>query len=121
MDTVTGKSPTVVRSDAGMVAVSWVALTKVVVRFDPAKRTTEEDTKFVPVTVIVKPVASFARVVGEMLVVVGTGLDAGGGAATARVPEAVRPGCCDVETVKLVDPAGVLPVVETVSVDGLAA
>ena len=49
--TVIEKLPTLVRSDAGMTAVSWVDETKVVVRLLPAQRTTEVGTKSPPLTV----------------------------------------------------------------------
>ena len=46
--------PAVVKSLAGMEAVTWVALTKLVVRGEPLKFTTEFVTKLVPFTVSVK-------------------------------------------------------------------
>ena len=49
--TVMFRVPVVVRSDAGMTAVSWVDETKVVVRLLPAQRTTEVGTKSPPLTV----------------------------------------------------------------------
>ena len=66
----------IVRSGAlaGIVAVSWVALTKVVVRFEPFQRTVEPFTKFVPLTVNVNPPPPAVAEFGERLVVVGTGL-----------------------------------------------
>ena len=49
-------------------------MTNAVVRLAPAQRTTELLTKFVPLTVSVKAPSPAKRLVGEMLVVVGTGL-----------------------------------------------
>ena len=74
LDTVIPNVPAVVKSLAGMVAVSRVLLTKVVVRFDPLKLTTDADTKFVPFTVIVKLASPTILLAGEIFVVVGTGL-----------------------------------------------
>src|SRR5271166_2542875 len=72
--TVTGSVPAVVRSAAGMMAVSWVALTKVVARAVPLKSAVELDTKLVPVSVMVVFGAPTVAEVGLMLVSVGTGL-----------------------------------------------
>src|SRR2546425_1086129 len=72
--TVMLKVPAVVRSLAGMEAVSWVLLANAVVRAEPAKFTTEFVTKFVPLTVSVKAPSPTFLLVGEMLVVVGAGL-----------------------------------------------
>jgi hypothetical protein len=66
--------PAVVRSLAGIVAVNLMLLTNVVVRADPAKLTTDVETKFVPFTVSVRVAAPAVALTGEMLVVVGTGL-----------------------------------------------
>ena len=52
--TVTEALPAAAISAAGIAAVSWVALTKVVVRFAPFQRTTEPLTKLLPFTVSVK-------------------------------------------------------------------
>ena len=52
--TVTEALPATAISAAGIAAVSWVALTKVVVRFAPFQRTTEPLTKLLPFTVSVK-------------------------------------------------------------------
>ena len=60
---------------AGMAAVNCRELTNVVVRAVPAKLTTEAETKFVPLTVSVKPDALPATaLVGEIDAIVGTGL-----------------------------------------------
>jgi hypothetical protein len=59
---------------AGIVAVNWVALTKVVVRADPLKFTTDVDTKLVPLTVMVNNASPTILLLGVMLVVVGVGL-----------------------------------------------
>jgi hypothetical protein len=63
--------PAVVRSLAGIAAVTLMLLAKVVVRGEPAKLTTEVDTKFVPFTVRVKAPLPRVALAGEMLVVVG--------------------------------------------------
>jgi hypothetical protein len=60
---------------AGMVAVNCVVLTNVVVSADPPKLTTEAATKFVPLTVSVKAVPPAAVLPGEIVVIVGVGLD----------------------------------------------
>src|SRR5436189_216603 len=65
--------PAAVRSVAGMAAVSSVALTNVVARAVAAQLMTELALKFEPFTVSVKAPSPAVRVVGEMLVVVGTG------------------------------------------------
>jgi hypothetical protein len=75
LKTVIGKSPNVVRSLAGIAAVSCVELTNVVDRSEPLNRTTETppETKPVPLTVSVKAALFRGLLAGEMLVVVGTG------------------------------------------------
>ena len=72
--TVMLRVPAVVRSEAGIVAVTCVLLTNVVVRFDPPTRTTESGRKFVPLTVRVNEASPTVLVVGRMLVVVEAGL-----------------------------------------------
>jgi hypothetical protein len=67
------KVPTVVKSLAGIDAVNCVEFTNVVVLGEPLNCTTEADTKFVPFTVIVNSADPAVLLVGEMLVVVGTG------------------------------------------------
>src|SRR5207245_10101003 len=66
--------PPVVRSLAGIEAVTCVELTNVVVRGEPLKFTTDVETKLVPFTVMVKAASPTFLLVGEMLVVIGTGL-----------------------------------------------
>ena len=51
-----------------------MAETKEVVLFKPSKRTTELETKFVPLTVIVNSASPAVFEVGDIEVVVGTGL-----------------------------------------------
>ena len=81
--TVTLKLPAVAMSEARLAAVSCVALTKVVVRAFPLNLTVEPLTKFVPITVKVRPVPPAMALVGEMLVMVGAGeQDLGGNTAT---------------------------------------
>jgi hypothetical protein len=60
---------------AGMAAVNCVVLTNVVVSADPPKFTIEAATKFVPLTVSVKAVPPAAVLPGEIVVIVGVGLD----------------------------------------------
>ena len=74
MNTVISNVPAVVKSLAGMVALSRVVLTQVVVRSEPLNCTTDSDTKFVPFTVMVNAASPTVLLDGEMLVVVGVGL-----------------------------------------------
>ena len=69
-----GKVPVAVRSEAGMVATSWVEVTYVVDLAVPLKLTTELEMKPVPLTVIMNNGALAYLDVGLILVVVGTGL-----------------------------------------------
>ena len=69
-----GNVPPVAISAAAMAAVSFVLLTKVVVRSLPFQRTFEVLTKLVPVTVSVKPSPPAVAEVGLILVMVGAGL-----------------------------------------------
>jgi hypothetical protein len=64
--------PGAAMSEAGMAVLSWVLVTKVVVRFDPLHLTTEVETKLVPSTVNVKARPPANTVLGLMLVSVGT-------------------------------------------------
>ena len=73
MKTVTFAVPAVAMSLAGMVAVSTVLETKVVVRSLPFQRTTAPLTKFVPVMVRVKLSLPATAVAGLMLLIVGNG------------------------------------------------
>src|SRR5438094_8944911 len=89
LKTVIGKLPAVVRSLAGIAAVSSVELTNVVGRAAPLKRTTEApETNPVPSTVIVSAFANCDLLGGEMLVVVGAGL---ANVKLTAVPENVLP------------------------------
>ena len=72
--TVTAGLPEVAMSDARMEAISWVALTKVVALAAPPKFTVEVFTKFVPFTVRVNAGPPAVALVGESVVIVGTGL-----------------------------------------------
>src|SRR6266850_8179408 len=74
LNTVTGRAPAVARSAVEIAAVSCVADPNVVGRSVPFHRTTEPDTKLVPVTVSVSPEPPTAAVAGLSAVVVGTGL-----------------------------------------------
>lgn len=113
LKTVIRCAPVDAKSLAGIAAVSSVELLKVVVRSEPSNRTTELETKFVPLTVRVNAPSPTNLLVGEMLVVVGTGL------FTLSVPLPLLDPLVSVPdpvTVKVVVPAGVEPVVVTVSV-----
>ena len=74
MKTVTGYVPGFWISVAKICAVNCVALTKVVARATPLKRTTELLLKLVPLTVSVKAVSPAVLLVGLMLLNIGTGL-----------------------------------------------
>src|SRR5882724_3947308 len=66
--------PAVRMSLAGIEAVNWVALTKVVVRSNPFHRTVEAETKLVPVTVRVKPGNPASAELGLSPEIAGAGL-----------------------------------------------
>jgi hypothetical protein len=72
--TVIDNVPAEAMSDAGIVAVSCVLLTKVVVRFAPLTCTTEAETKLLPVTVNVNPGLPAVALAGEILANDGCGL-----------------------------------------------
>jgi hypothetical protein len=74
LKTVTLAVPAVAMSAARIDAVTWVALTYVVVRFEPFHLTTELEMKFVPLTVNVNAEPPAVAEDGLRLVVVGTGL-----------------------------------------------
>ena len=69
--TVTAAVPAETRAAAGIAAVNCVELTKVVVGAVPPKLTIEAATKFVPLTVSVKPAPPAAALVGEIVAIVG--------------------------------------------------
>ena len=73
LKTVTFAVPAVATSLAGIVAVSTVLETKVVVRGLPFQRTTELVTKFVPVMMRVNPPLPATVVDGLIVVIVGDG------------------------------------------------
>src|SRR5262249_41165472 len=72
--TVIGTRSAVMRSAAGMVAVSEVALTNVVTRSRLFQRTTDDATKFVPVTVSVNVGPPTVTLFGVSAVMPGVGL-----------------------------------------------
>jgi hypothetical protein len=76
--TVTLAVPAVAMSAAPIVAVSWLVLTKLVVRATPFHCTVDVPMKLVPFTVSVKPAPPAVADEGLMLVVVGAGLVADG-------------------------------------------
>jgi hypothetical protein len=77
--TVTAAGPALARSEAAMLARSWVALTNVVARAPPFQRTTEAATKPLPFTVSEKPPLPAAALDGERLLADGVGADGAGG------------------------------------------
>ena len=103
MKIVTCAVPAAAMSAAAMLAVSWVPLTKVVVRSVPFQRTTEPETKFVPVTVKVNPAPPAWALFGDSWVNVGAGL------LTVNVrAEDVPPPGAGVNTVTCAVPAGAM-------------
>ena len=72
--TVTGKAPAVAISAAMIAAVTWVALTNVVVLAFPLNFTCEAATKPVPLTVSVNAAPPAVALAGESVVMVGAGL-----------------------------------------------
>jgi hypothetical protein len=71
--TVTDTDPLLAMAAAGIAAVSWFALTKVVVSAAPAKSTTEPLTKLLPLTVRVKAAEPAVALGGWRVVIVGAG------------------------------------------------
>jgi hypothetical protein len=114
--TVTLNVPAVAMSAPVIDAVTFVALTKVVVFAVPLKFTTEEATKLVPFTVRVKAAPPADALVGDSEVIVGTGLLTANG-ELADVPP---PGAGFV-TVTLNDPAVAIsaPVIAAVICEAL--
>ena len=86
--TVTFNDPAVAICAAVIAAVTCVALTTVVVAAVPLKLTTEDELKFVPLTVNVKAAPPASALDGESDVIVGTGLFTVNGEA----PEVPPPG-----------------------------
>jgi hypothetical protein len=86
LKTVIKGVPAATRSVAGMLAVTWVALTNVVERGLLLNLTSELSLKFEPLTVKVKAAAPTALLVGEILLNVGGGLLTVKVAAEALVP-----------------------------------
>jgi hypothetical protein len=74
LNTVTVSVPALLTSAAVIAAVSFVPLTKVVVRLDPFHFTTEVETKLVPFTVRVKAELPLIAPLGAIVVIAGTGL-----------------------------------------------
>ena len=73
--TVTAAVPVEASRAAGATAVSWVALTKVVVNGMELKFTTEVEVKFAPVAVIVVLLAPTVAPTGEIVVSTTAGSD----------------------------------------------
>jgi hypothetical protein len=69
--TVTGTVPAEAMAAAGMATVNCVELTTAVAGVVPPKLTTEAATKFVPLTVRVKPAPPATALVGEIAAIVG--------------------------------------------------
>ena len=91
--TVTEALPAAAISAAVIAAVSWVALTKLVVRFAPFQRTTEPLTKLLPFTVSVKAAPPAAALLGESVVNVGVEAPV---IVKVRALETAPPGFCTV-------------------------
>jgi hypothetical protein len=98
--TVTFTPPTAEMSEESIEAVSFVALTNVVVLAAPLKFTTEVGTKLVPLTVSVKPAPPAVAPFGLSEVMVGAGLFI----ANGEFPDVPPPGGGFV-TVTLIEPA----------------
>ena len=77
--TVTVAAPPEAIAAAGMAAVNCVALTNVVAGAVPLKLTIEAAKKFVPLIVSVKAPPPATALVGEMVEIVGVGLEPLGG------------------------------------------
>jgi hypothetical protein len=76
LKTVTAALPALAMSPAGIDAVTWPELTKVVARSAPFQRTRDEEMKLLPFTVSVKDAPPAVAEVGLMLVIAGTGFAA---------------------------------------------
>ena len=74
LNTVILAVPAVCRSAAVICVVSWLELTKVVVRFVPLYFMTEPLKKLLPLTVRVKPAPPTSAVLGASVVIAGSGL-----------------------------------------------
>jgi hypothetical protein len=90
LETVTCAVPAAAMSAAVMAACNWVALTKVVVRFEPFHRTTDPLTNPLPFTVKVKAAPPAVALEGEIEVIAGTGL--GAVIVKAILPQVPPPG-----------------------------
>jgi hypothetical protein len=113
--TVTFTGPAVAMSAAVIEAVTCVALTNVVVLAAPLKFTAEEALKFVPFTVSVNAAPPAIALVGEIEVVVGTGLLTG----KFRGAEGPPPGA-GLLTMTGKDPAAVMSAAVTAMVTWVA-
>ena len=109
VNTVTEAVPAVAMSPAGTAAVNCVALPKVVTNAAPFHCTTELLTKFVPVTVSVKPAPPAVAEEGDSEEAVGTGLEA------ARIVNVSEPTPSTVVSGWGVASAGTLPADNVVS------
>ena len=87
MNTLTGIVAALARSAALIVALSWLALTNVVVLASPFQRTTDDLTKPLPFTLSVRPVLPETALAGERLLATGTGA-AADAARTVIAPHA---------------------------------
>jgi hypothetical protein len=88
LETVTWAVPIATMSLAGIAAVIWVLLKKVVLRLLPFHCTTELGTNPVPATVRLKPDPPAGVLEGEMELIEGTGF--GGGWLAPPPPHAVK-------------------------------
>src|SRR5262249_28659431 len=85
VNTVIWAVPAAAMSLDGMVAWSWVAPTKLVERWLPFQRTTEDVTNPLPLTVSVKPGPPAVAVLGDRVLIAGRGLVA----VTVKPPTSV--------------------------------
>jgi hypothetical protein len=76
LKTVTAALPALAISVAGIEAVSWLPLAKVVGRLDPFQRTTDDEMKLLPLTVSIKAGPPAVTDEGLMPVMAGTGFEA---------------------------------------------
>lgn len=95
--------PAAAISAAVIAAVTCVALTSVVIATVPLKFTNEEELKFVPFTVSVNAAAPLVALVGESVVMVGTGLFT----VNVEIPDVPPPGV-GLDTVTLNVPAAAI-------------
>src|SRR2546422_609204 len=75
LKTVTVELPALEMSLAGIEAVSWLALMNAVARFAPFQRTTDPETKLLPLTVRLNAAPPATADMGLRLLMLGTGFE----------------------------------------------